>query len=261
MNDRVASANLFGHITLLAGILIAGISLSLRFPAPYFWLVLLALVGIVCWRVFEILRYHPLARHRRPTYTATFLVLPILLTLGTGLFIRLVAAPGWIAVGLLISGLFLAGVVIALYHTVDRHDRFYATSRFLVNLASYLIAFSLFSAIYDARLRSLQSATSITLVTALLALDLFNDSETRTWRTLLYAVLTGFIVGQITWSLNWLSLSGLAGGVVLLLAFYVVTGVIQSAFLARLTKATVLEFAGVTLAGLVVLLGIGTLAR
>ncbi len=208
MNDRVTQATLYGQITLLAGLLIAGISLSLRIEAPYFWLVLLALLGVVGWRVYEILRFHPTARGRRPQYTLTFLVLPALLTLGAGLFIRLVPTPGWIAAGLLLAGLFLAGVVLALYHTVDRRDRLYASARFLVNLASYLIAFSLFSAIYDARLRSLQSATSISLITALLALDLFNDSETRVWRTVLYALLTGFIVGQITWSLNWLPLSG-----------------------------------------------------
>jgi hypothetical protein len=116
----------------------------------------------------------------------------------------------------------------------------------------HLTAVALFTFIYDARLRSLLSATAISLVTVLLATRLFWESKDDLAQAFQYGGVTGLIIGQVTWGLNYWRLSGLQGGLCLLLVFYVVVGLIQQFQQGQLDddlngRRIILEYGGVAI--------------
>jgi hypothetical protein len=71
--------------------------------------------------------------------------------------------------------------------------------------------------------------------------------------TWLLAAVVALVLGELTWALNALGLSALAGGSLLLLVFYTFTGVAQQALAGRLNRRIVLEFGAVAAAGLLLL--------
>ncbi|MCA9979163.1 MAG: hypothetical protein KC413_25550, partial [Anaerolineales bacterium] len=121
----------------------------------------------------------------------------------------------------------------------------------LINLTAVI----LFTVIYDARLRSLVSATAVLLVAALLAARLFWPLTPDLRQTFTYAAIVGLALGQMTWVFNYWRLSGLQGGFLQLLLFYGLTGLLQQ-YLAgqfedeRNGRRILLEYGGVILMGL-----------
>ena len=73
------------------------------------------------------------------------------------------------------------------------------------------------------------SATQVLLVSSLLAMELLRGSDRPTIMVALYAAVTGLVLGQATWALNYWRLDSLTGGLVLLVLFYDVVGLSQHA--------------------------------
>jgi hypothetical protein len=57
-------------------------------------------------------------------------------------------------------------------------------------------------------------------------------------------------LGEVAWALNHLSLSGTAGGLFLLLVFYVITGLARQHLAGRLPRRVIAEFTIVSIIGL-----------
>jgi hypothetical protein len=62
-----------------------------------------------------------------------------------------------------------------------------------------------------------------------------------------FAGAVGLIVGESTWVLNYWQISGWAGGLLLLLIFYVTVNVAHQYLLERLKTSILVEFAVVTI--------------
>jgi hypothetical protein len=62
------------------------------------------------------------------------------------------------------------------------------------------------------------------------------------------------ITGEIIWAMNYWRIQGLTGGLILLLGFYVATGLANQQLQGRLTRRVLVEYAVVALIGLVILL-------
>jgi hypothetical protein len=88
------------------------------------------------------------------------------------------------------------------------------------------------------------------LVSSLLALELLRGSERPLSLVALYAVITGLILGQATWALNYWRLDSLTGGLVLLLLFYNVVGLAQSAIQGPIRRRILIEHILLTIVGL-----------
>ena len=160
---------------------------------------------------------------------------------------------------LLIGGLILVGVVISLiitaeYKAVSSSATGYPTARLALNVLAYLLAFVLFTIIYQSRTRSLVTA-SLTLLTAtLLALDLLSVADVLFRRVLLFATIVGLIIGQSTWALNYWQIRAWTGGLLLLLIFYITVNVAHQHLLEHLNRSVLIEFAVVVIAVLIVIL-------
>ncbi len=143
-------------------------------------------------------------------------------------------------------GLSLAGV----YYTVDPFQTGYRRARLGMNVMTYAIALALFLVVYSTRARSIVSSTEIMLVSSLLALELLRGSERPIVLVALYAGITGLVLGQVTWALNYWRLASLTGGLVLLLAFYNVVGLAQHAIQGRIRRRVLVEYGLITVAAL-----------
>jgi hypothetical protein len=195
-------------------------------------------------------------------YSFLFWILPTLATLAATWFTPALYDSGllvWLA-GLGVSALLLAGLILAEYRTIDTEDTAHTISRLLLNLFTYLSALFLFTAIYEAKLRSLLSATLVALFAGILALALLRAERSATYRTWSLAAVCGLVLGEATWALNYWGVTGLAGGGLLLLAFYFFGGLSQQRVLNRFNRLVLLEFAIVGGVGLAVLANTGALS-
>jgi len=218
------------------------------------WLLVALMVGLVCTGTNLILHDHPyLVEHPEyPLYVSW--ILPGMMA---GLSAYLLALiPSW---HLWIAGLVLVAVGISLtisaqYTAISPDAPGYPIARLALNVLAYLLTFTLFVIVYQTRARSLVTATAVTLTGMLAALNLLTSADVRLWRIVLLACVTGLVVGESAWAINYWRVSAWAGGLFLLLVFYVVTNLAYQHLLERLRVATLVEFGVVAVVVLAVFL-------
>jgi hypothetical protein len=215
------------------------------------WLLLL-LCGLAGLGADAIVRTHPKAKFHRMEDTALFLFVPVLFTLGLGLFLNEVAEGHWTLFAGVISGVPLWAILWAEYTSVDRSASGYDSARLILNVATYITAFLFFATIYDFQLSLIESSLAAGVIGLLLAIEVLREEAMDTTRTLLFAVAGGILLGQTAWSTHFLPLEGDAAAVFLLLAFYLMTGLTHNYLADRLNLRTGGEFAAVFVAGLVI---------
>jgi len=140
-------------------------------------------------------------------------------------------------------GLAMAGI----YYTIDPFQNGYRRARLGMNALTYALALVLFLVVYRTRVRSIVSATEVLLVSSLLALELLRGSARPTVMVAIYAAITGLVLGQATWALNYWRLDSLTGGLVLLVLFYDVVGLSQHGLQGTIRRRIVLEYALITI--------------
>jgi len=185
-------------------------------------------------------------------------VLPtVLATAGLAVLSQL-AWWGYQVAAILLTGASLTVVIVCEYRTIDPQDPQHRRARLLLNAAVYLAALVALVAIFASRARSVLSATAVLFTTAVLALELLRVEGNQTARTWLYAAVTGIIMSELTWALNYCAVDARVGGAALLLVFYGITGLAQQHLWGRLTRRVVLEFGVVCLIGLLLVTGYRT---
>lgn len=217
-------------------------------------LILAVLAGLAATAVESLVRSHPLARAGQLGRSFHFWIVPALL---------LVAEYGWLAgiedLGTWAVAIVAAAVVIPLalvaeYSAVDPEQRGEALAGWGEMAVIYLTAVLLYSRIYDLQARALLSGTAVVVVTILLVTRLFWYAADTPKTAALYGLAVGMMTGLFAWTLNYLPLSTASGGLLLLLFFYVLTGLIQQFLSGRFGRRVVLEYGGVGLLGLVLIL-------
>jgi hypothetical protein len=218
------------------------------------WLLTALMVGLVCTGTNLILHGHPhLAEYPgRPIYVAW--ILPsIMAGLSAHLLAHIHTWPMWIG-GLLLAGVSISLVISAEYTAISPKDPGYPAARLALNMLAYLLAFTLFAIIYHTRTRSLVTATLTMLAAVLLALDLLSVAETQFRRVFVFAGIVALIVGESTWAMNYWQISAWAGGLFLLLVFYLTANVAHQYLLERLSTSALVEFAVVAIIVLAIIL-------
>jgi hypothetical protein len=112
-----------------------------------------------------------------------------------------------------------------------------------------LIAFALFSAIFAPKFRSILSATAVLVASGLISAELLRGAGRPASHPLWVAVIA-LVLGQATWALNYWVLGALAGGAILLLIFYTVTGIVRSHLNETLAPSVLTEHLAVAGIGL-----------
>lgn len=234
--ERVVSFNVFG----------SPIAASLNAEL----LVALVAVAIICAGLEAAIRTHPQKDLLKHSYRYWALPGAIVLTAAA----VLPAAPTnalWFAV-LALTGLALAIVTIAEYHTVDPGDSHYHGARLTLNILAYMTAAVIFILIYTTRSRSLISATAIGVLSGLLTLELLRSFQYRFRQALLYSVVIALVMAQSTWVFNYWPFASARIGLILLVQFYLLAGLAHQELSGQLTRRRGLEY--LILAGIAVAL-------
>jgi len=245
------AATRLDRVHALAGVLALGLTAYLAIEPTQNWLLLL-LSGLAALGADGVVRTHPKARFHRLDDTALFLFVPVLFTLGLGLFLEEVARGHWtIAVGLASVAPYWL-ILRAEYESVDRQSEGYHYHRLILNIATYVIAFLFFATIYDFELSLASSALAAGIISLVLAIEVLREEAMDTPRTVTYAIAIGVLLAETAWATHFLPLEGSAAAVFLLLAFYLMTGLMHSYLAGRLNLRTAGEFTAVALAGLLI---------
>jgi hypothetical protein len=218
------------------------------------WLLTTLMVSLVCTGTNLILHDHPHLEtySGRPIYISW--VLPgIMAGLSAYLLTQITTWSLWIG-GLLVASVSISLVVSAEYTAISPQDPGYPMARLALNMLAYLLAFTLFAVIYHTHTRSLITATLMMLAAAVLGLDLLSVADVQFRRVALFAGIVALIIGESTWALNYWQISAWAGGLLLLLVFYLVTNVAHQYLLERLSISDLVEFAIVAIIVLVIFL-------
>jgi len=240
-----------GLIPLLAAVYGLGVGMFLAVEPTRPW-VLLLVAALVALGTDGIIRSYPSGVFRDVADTAPFLLLPVLLALGAGLFFEDTATGYWVWPAAAASAFLLAAALYGQYVSVNPLAPAYPLARFILTMTTYLTAFAFYAVVYSYDVSLLPAAAVVGLVSVLLANDILREAEANPWRTLAYAAAIGLVVAEVRWSLHFLPLEGFLAGVFLLLAFYVSTGLVHHTLIGNLTRPILAEFGGVTLSGLVV---------
>lgn len=154
-----------------------------------------------------------------------------------------------------IGGLLLAAL-LGQHYALDRRTEVRHTARLALQTITLLLAFSLFSATYYARLRFLYSGALIGATGALLAYALLQWAAPRRG-LLVLAGIVGLALAEATWALNYWAASFLLGGALLLVIFYVATGLVQNHLEGTLSGRVLWEY-GLLGSGLLVAVVVAT---
>jgi len=271
----------YDRVSVIVGVILVGIVLllvvdvpprvfqfrplgtPLTFDVTAVWAMSTLLVGLSCAGTEAVMRVHPLVRRGAIRRTFPNWILPALATLA--LAISLPRSPdllNWL-IGLTIGGGGLAWLILMNYQAAavvtagaDQPYQPAETARLGLRIATYPLAVILFTAIYRTRLRSLVTATAVTAVAALLAYSSLyhSDRAGNTYphargRTSFYAGVIGLVLGETIWAFNYWRTNALTVGVLLMVLFYVLTGIVREYTRAGIRWQTVIEFLTVAALG------------
>jgi len=176
-----------------------------------------------------------------------FWALPVALVVVALLLLPVTPSQSYWLLGLILTGVALGLSMAGIYYTIDPFARGYRRARLGMNALTYGVALVLFLVVYRSRARSIVSATEVMLVSGLLALELLRGSGRPTLLITLYAGITGLLLGQVTWALNYWRLASLTAGLVLLVVFYDVVGLAQNALQGRIGRRVLIEYGLITI--------------
>lgn len=205
------------------------------------------LVGLVALGTDSVIRSHPRAQAGELANTWVFWALPCALVVVAAQLLPLAETKLiWLG-GLLLTGLLLTLAEVAAYRTIDPLAPGARRARGFLTLLTFAVAVMLFLVVYQSRMRSLLSATWVLTVSTLLALEILRETGRPLRQILPFAAITGLVLGETTWALNYWRGPSLNGGLFLLLGFYLLVGLAQQGIQARLSRRVLAEFAVVTL--------------
>jgi len=208
------------------------------------------LIALTASGTEAVIQAHPLAREGRLRSRWVFWALPCAVVSVAALLLPTAPTRLTWLIGLALTGAILGLTLAATFHAIAPEGRGYRAARIVLNLLTYSSVVLLFLVVYRQRARSLLSATLIVGISTLLALELLRGTGRPLRSVALYALIIGAILGEATWALNYWRVSGLMGGLLLLLGFYLLVGLAYQSLMRRLTRRVLLEFGLVAFIGL-----------
>lgn len=206
----------------------------------------------------SVIRLHPRLHAQQGSMTFAYWALPAAIAIITVVLMPQVPTQLLRVIVMLAAGGLLALAFFSLYATVEPGQPGFRRARLTLDALAYGAALLLFLFVYQTRTRSLLSGTLVAMTATLLAIEILRTATTQTRLVLIYGLITGLILGEITWALNyWPLLPGLTGGLLLLLSFYLAVGITMQSLQGRLTRRVLLEFGLFAVAALILIIIFG----
>jgi hypothetical protein len=219
-----------------------------------YWLtgIVLVLATAFSYRMLDYppVRARPGGRSVEPSGAAgeyeTNWVLPTIVVLAAVLMLGVYRGVTAIALGGLITFVGLLSGTVARHMILHAGPAARDRARIVFTLVIHGIAFLALAMIYIHKVRSLFSATAVMFIGVALLLALSEGEHELFNRRLVYALVGGIMLGQVTWSLNYWQATGWTGGAVLLVCFYLFGGMILTQFRRGVHIRDVVEYGSVS---------------
>ncbi|MDZ7728555.1 MAG: hypothetical protein U5Q44_10405 [Dehalococcoidia bacterium] len=184
-----------------------------------------------------------------------YVLLPAMAVLGAGYFAE-EAFDGYArtAAGV-IGGIAVAAVVFGEYHTVDYGSRLYGFMRLVLAIATYLVAFALYTIIFTRDTELALAGFLVGAVSFALSVELLRESRLLGSSSLLVGLAIGVSMAELRLVLYYFPLDGLLAGALLIIGFYLATGLVHHLLDHDLELGTMAEYllvAGVGTAAVVI---------
>jgi hypothetical protein len=199
-----------------------------------------------------VLRSHPAARFRGGAATAQQLVCPVAFAVAAPMFFRYVSSGYWGFLAAIVAGLAFGLTAYAAYFTLDSDTAAGSSARLVLLAAAYAGVFGFLSAFYAHDFALPLAAGIAWLVASLFAIEVFRDAELGLFDAVVYSLVAGLVLAQVRWAAAFVRIDGLLAAMLLLLVFYVTTGIALSAITHRLDRRVAMEFVVVGVLGLVI---------
>lgn len=239
------------RLVALAVVFTMALGVSLTLNPAVLPLYSVALAVLACAAVPYLLHAHPSYSFSPPR-----MMVPAALALAAPSAAHALSGGPFMLVGVFAPGALLFGVILAEYLLVRPSNVEAAQhARLMLTLAAYAVALTFFLLIYQGKERTLIAGTETGAVSAALVLRLLTLDRQLDVRTWWYAAVAGLVMVELLWPLNYWLLGVTAGGLALLLAFYLLAGVMRQFLAGKLTSAMLVEYGTVALAGLTIVFG------
>jgi hypothetical protein len=226
-----------------------GLSLTLNTSVlPYYGI---ALAVLACTAVPYLLHVH-----QGWEFSGGRLVLPAAMALAAPSVAHELGSGPFRLIGVFGPGALLYAVVLAEYVLLSSGGASQAqAAKLMLTVTAFGVALSYYLLVYEVKERSVISGPLLAVVSTALALRLLTLDRPYDWKTSWYAGAAGLTMAEVLWPLNYWILSVVAGGLALLLVFYVLVGLMRQLLAGECSQAVLLEYASVSLAGVVVVFG------
>lgn len=222
---------------------------------PTSWLVAGSIPVLVALVALVLARFHPGYRfHSSRPFSLGRAIPPAALALGGSMFTLQFLARPFSTAALGAAGVG-TGVVLYCQYLLATPNEPPPYARLLSNFSVYLSAFLLFVALQSLTLPPVYNALALGAISGFLALELFQEGPRRSAREPIYGAVVALILSEAALVLSYLPLGKVLLGLVLLLLFYLLSGLIHTHLHDRLNPAVAAEFVGVTMLGLAFLYG------
>lgn len=254
MRPVPGATSVTSRTVLIGGLAALGIGayVSLRPEQP--WILLLTTL-MVALGTDGLVKSHPQWISLRPIDSVVFTFLPALAVLGSGLFIDHALESYARQGAAVLAGLTVGLAAFGEFQTVNPEGRLYGPFRVFMAVATYLVAFSFFTVIYSRDFDVPFAGMFVGGVSVLLSMELLRESRILGVSSLLVGLAIGITLGEFRLALYFFPLDGLLAGALLLIAFYLATGIIHHLLDRDLDLMTAGEYvivAGVAAAAVVV---------
>jgi hypothetical protein len=214
------------RIVLLAAVAGLGLVAYLDIRPAQPWILWLTAV-LVALGVDGIVRSSPKWDDGDAFASVVYLFLPALATLGIGFFID-DAIHGYARVFTAIAGGIAVGIITyGEYQTVDFGSRLYGAMRLLLAVATYLTAFALYTVLFSRGVDLTVASLAVAAISLALSVELLRESRLTGPSSLLVGVAIGVSLGELRLALYFFALDGLLAGALLIIAFYLATGLVH----------------------------------
>jgi hypothetical protein len=136
----------------------------------------------------------------------------------------------------------IAAIVLGEYHTVDFGSRVYGFARLALAVATYLVAFSLFTIMFTRDVDLPIAAALVGLVSIALSIELLRESRLLGASSLLVGLAIGVTMAELRIVLYFFPLDGLLAGALLIIGFYLATGIVHHLLDHDLELGTMAEY-------------------
>jgi hypothetical protein len=246
------------HLDLTAGILPL-----IDHAGRGYWLISLAL-ALLLGAIFQLFsrnagylieRSSGFGTHYAPTGALpTAWIVPFVVSLSASMLMAIYHSEA--ALVCVALGVFVVDAIhsISRYHLFDNEPTVVDRARSFHTIILHVVAFFALAMIFVNKLPSRYSAAAVFFAAALLLLVMTEGEPIDFAHRLVYGLVGGVFLGELTWVLNYWATGGWAGGAVLLVFFYLTAGMIVAQTRSGVRPRDLLEYGGVSLGAFVIVL-------